>query len=416
MTGTGPGIRTGRRNPFSRRATFWLLAIGASSLVVALVFALFGERFGEPPSHHADSYSRSAIGQHAFVRLLRRLDVPVLVSRWESGKRAGASGVLVVAEPEPGRAPRDMVTDTDAALVVLPKWIGVAPRPDSRGHLAEVALVTTGRANAVLDLFAPGTVVRPSRHGSWYGPDGLVPEIEEPQLAVSEALHPIAWNDDGILLGETWIAGTRVLVLSDPDLLSNHGLHRGDNAALAMFAIEMLREGERTVVVDETAHGYSLRPSIWAALGRFPLVLVTAQVLLAALCLLWASLERFGAPLDEGTGHRPGSAYLLGNTAALLLHGGHGGHTLERYLDAAVRDVLRRLHAPRGLARAAQRAWLERAGTARNVTHSLGALERELGRLSSGRRAERQMMLSAGRIHRWREEMLRGSRDHPATR
>jgi hypothetical protein len=406
---------TGRKSPFSRRATFWLLAVGASSLVVALFFALFGEHFREPPSHRANSYSRSAIGHHAFVRLLRRLDVPVLVSRWESGRRAGSSGVLVVAEPYLELAAGAQITDAHAALVVLPKWDG-APKSEPRGHVASVDLVERERASEVLELVAPGTVVRPRRHGAWHGPSGLVPEIEEPQLVVSGSLRPIVWNDDGVLLGETWVSGTRVLLLSDPDLLSNHGLHRGDNAALAVFAIEELREGELTVVIDETAHGYELRPSIWAALGRFPLVLVTAQVLLAALCLFWASLERFGAPLDHGTGHRPGSEYLLGNTAALLLHGGHGRHTLERYLEAAVRGVLRRLHAPPGLGRAAQRAWLERAGAARDVTHSLAALERELDGLSEGRRAERQMMLTAGRIHRWREEMLRGSRERPARR
>src|SRR5262245_9969360 len=88
-----------RENPFSSRATFWLVAVGLVSFLVTIGFTVFGAPPAAPPSRGADSFSRSAIGHHAFVALLRELEIPVVVSHWESAKRADSTALLILTEP-----------------------------------------------------------------------------------------------------------------------------------------------------------------------------------------------------------------------------------------------------------------------------------------------------------------------------
>ena len=85
-----------------------------------------------------------------------------------------------------------------------------------------------------------------------------------------------------------------MLVLSDPDMLSNHGLAHAGNptAALAMLS-ELDRDGG-PVVIDETLHGYGREPSVYRSLFDFPMLLATLQVALTVGVLLWAGMARFG--------------------------------------------------------------------------------------------------------------------------
>src|SRR6185436_16030104 len=111
----------------------------------------------------------------------------------------------------------------------------------------------------------------------------------------------------------------------------NHGLARGDNAAIALAAIEAERPVGGVVVVDETLHGHVAAPSLWRELFDFPLSLATLSVLLALAFLLWAAMGRFGKPRPDTRPLGAGKRYLIDNTAELTRHGGHAAHALERY-------------------------------------------------------------------------------------
>ena len=73
------------------------------------------------------SYSRSAIGYAGLAEVLRKLDVPVVKSRYNSLKKVGAAGMIVVAEPRRSEE-LDKITHAlvlgKKVLVVLPKWTG----------------------------------------------------------------------------------------------------------------------------------------------------------------------------------------------------------------------------------------------------------------------------------------------------
>lgn len=412
----------GDEGAFRRRTVAILIGVAGVSLLVAIGLMIFSDDMAETSTADANAFSRSAIGHGALVELLRELDIPVVVSQSSSGSKAQGDNTLIVAEPivydadgARGHALRALLDEASTALVVLPKWWGTEDvlRPD---WLDQVGLLDAGEVGVVLDAMrVAGTVERPGAvTGVVSAQLGPAPDLLEPQVIVSDELEAIVWSDQGVLIGRTWVMGTQVWIVSDPDLLNNHGLRRGDNAVLAIALIEELRRGSGAVVLDETMHGFTAEDSLWAALFEFPLALASLQILLTVGVLLWAATGRFGAPLPPAPVIEPGKAFLIDNTAALMRFGRHDGHALRRYMQTSVQDVAAALHAPHDLGPANLRAWLQRLADARGVRLSLAALEREVEE-SAARKADsaRHVVTTAHRIYRWRQEMIHGPAGHP---
>jgi hypothetical protein len=415
--------------PFSRRALGWIVGLAAASFAAALAFAIFG--IGqEQSSAGGDSYSRSALGHRGFVDLLTDEGIQVVRSQHDSARRAGAHSVLLVAEPRLGseeqkQALGAFVGEAAHVVLVLPKRSGFRD-PEHRGWIEETELLPASDADDVLGaLDIEAKVVRPAVSTSRFEsqlaesfPVGA--ELHDPQLLAPDAkLRPLVYSAEGILVGRYDLdddGGTSIIVVADPDLIANHGLAHGENAAIALAAIQALRPPGAVVVVDETLHGHIATPSLWRELFTFPLSLATASALLALALLLWSAMGRFGKPRPAPRALEAGKRSLIDNTAELTRHGGHAAHALERYLHAALHDAARASHAPAQLGPAELREWLQQAARARHVTTDLNALEREVAELSAlpGNRpgTAARALAVASRIHRFRQEMIDGSAGH----
>ena len=418
-----------RQAPFEQRKVTWIAAISATSLTAGLVLMALSPDLERPPSEQADSFSRSAIGHHALVEILRELDIPVLVSRHATARRAGSSLLLLLEPPdikaaELGRF-RHMLDVSPQALLTLPKWEGRS-NPNTPGWIAEVDLVDSDQIIRLLDaLEIDALLARPAEPTTgWshsFETDLPGPDLPNPQLLYSRVIEPLIWCDQGILLGSLPFGGDRVggpprhlWILSDPDLLSNHGIGRSQNARLAVGVVEAARNSagdELAVIIDETMHGFKRIPTLWRELLDYPLVLALLQGLLALGAVLWAGMGRFGQPLPVPPAIEPGKRFLIENTAELLKLGGHSPHTLSRYLRSSVREVSRALHAPSGTGSAGSRKWLDRAGEARGIRISLSQLEASVADIIRTKRKEDASVIAvAWRIHEWRTEMLDGAR------
>jgi hypothetical protein len=243
---------------------------------------------------------------------------------------------------------------------------------------------------------------------------GAAATLDRPQLLRpnegDESLTPLVVCGDGWLLAEREEQedGGSLLILSDPDVLANHGIADGDNALVAWAVIEHARRPGQAVVLDETLHGHE----------RVPLALPRAVHVPAG-----------AGDVPDGAGDRlprvvrrlPGSArpcrrppvleagkgVLVDNTAALLRLGGHSAYTLGRYLDSLTQEVGRVLHAEEGGKPGELRARLRRIARRRRVTEDLDAIESAVERLRREKSpAPAAVLAVARRVHRWREEML----------
>jgi Domain of unknown function (DUF4350) len=406
---------------FAQRTILWLIGVGGLSFVCAIVLILFGEDFLPTSTVQANAYSQSAIGHMAFVETLRALGIPVLVSRSDSALKAGPNDLLIVAEP-PAEQKEDEyllgLLEADRVLLVLPKWVATADF--TKRHWArQVYRLRSAHADDILRIVASrGSTRIVQREIDWkrnrFGGEA---SLAQPQLMTADGLTPIIDSNLGVLLGEAEDSYGRLWVLSDPDVISNQGLKRGDNAAIAVGMVQALLPAGGSVIVDEVIHGFRRDPNVWRALFEFPIIIITVNAFAAVIVLLWSAAGRFGSPLPAEPPLKAGKTTLIGNAAALLQFGGHSAEILGRYLALTFADVARRMHAPAQVAGGALDQWLERIGKARHVHGAPAQLRREAELATAAGRADDRRLLHVARdLYRWKREMLHGSGDDSLSR
>lgn len=343
----------------------WLVVVALLSLGAGFWLLVTPGLDGTRTSAGADGYSRSAIGHHGLLQLLRDDGEVVLQSRVP--RDPGPCGLFVVAEPDAvargdDERLRTTIDEVASALVVLPKrrgeldlaapgWVAsveLLPLGEVADTLKSVGEWADARMPRVLRVDAAATDWTRAR--AWPAPD-LPGPLQ--LFANVDAIEPLIACEHGVLLG---LVG-ELFVLSDPDLIANHGLGRGDNAALVLAVLRHLKS-DGAIVFDETVHGHRLEPSVWHLVGTFPFVLVPVHLLLVLAALAWTARGRFGAVAVVVPPIAAGKRFLIDNVADLLRAVGGPGPSLRRYGRQRLRRVAEALRAPAGLSDAQLRAFV----------------------------------------------------------
>ena len=214
-------------------------------------------------------------------------------------------------------------------------------------------------------------IVRKSATDDWKSELGSLDLLlDSPQLITSSSLEPIVASPDGILVG--LVPGTRIAVLSDPDLIANHGLRMGGNAPMALRLIDHLLPYGGSVHVDETLHGFAVVPSLPRLLLQPPFLAATLLTLAALAALAWIGTTRFGAPLAASRAGLSGNILLMRNAGRLLAASGNDVYVAERYAEAVIDEASRRFHLPQGPGnRSRSRRALKRIAQRSGVRRSL---------------------------------------------
>lgn len=420
---------------FSRRKLAWAVGVAVASFVIFLLLLAFGRDLEGPPPPGPNTFSTSALGHQAAVELLRELGLGVL-SRQSPGGGTDAAHPLVVAEPDPslgGGSERlealwREARDRGAPLViVLPKWSPGPPQEGRKEWLAKVDLMPVEQVSWFVrrfedpDLRVSAQRVRRARdcQARWRPEDEPTPlgiRIDEAAqlLAPQKGLDPIVWCAGGLLVARRLAASGKddedagdrpqVVVVADPDLLNNHGLGQGENAA-AFYQLLATALDAKGVVFDETIHGFNRTRGLIAEALRFPMVLGVMQGLLLLGLVLWAGMGRFGKPLPVTLGLARGKEVLIGNTAELLAGGHHAADSLARYFQQTTRAVAAHYFVPPDLPEPDRLARLQRLAERHGKRMNLTALEADIQRLPTGRRGEEQAAWIAQALYDWRLEM-----------
>ena len=401
-----------------------LLGIWISVSVVLLALSLYFMIRPEGTSPGTDdagpsTFSRSALGHAGLAEMLERLGIRVVKSRYDSLRKLGDEDLLVIAEPE-ALDEAQRLLDADTVLLVLPKREGT-PSRNHPGWIADSALRSESEIRDILNMLDIEAAIAYTRQTPvWkHNELGVTPEIAAPiQLIAANGMWPIVGTDRGALVGEFQRGRHLLWVLADPDVIENHGLTKGANAAFAVALINKLRGDSGTVVFDETVHGYGyVAPpaSPLKLLFTFPYVLATAQGLLAIGLLLWATVGRFGKAEPVPPALDAGKRGLILNVAELLGFAGHHEIVVQRYVQEALRDAGRQLHAPPALAEGKLIPWLSRVGTLRGVELDCAAIVgrmdeiRAKGAMRAKGSAEAGALMSIARdMYRWRRGIIDG--------
>ncbi len=414
--------------PFSRSALLVLFSCGVLLFALSVLLPAYDTAPRAVSASITNSYNASAVGHAVLYEMLRRLDFPL--SRRLGGQPIprGRGALLVLAEPD-SRLPAESGAEllfAPCRLLVLPKWRGVKDEKHP-GRIVKARPLPVDEAARVYLTFADatGTVVRTLWPSAWTVNElGVTPSGGEVvQLVRSAKMRPVVGTKAGMLVGELREGGSRVWVLSDPDVLSNHGLVRGDNAAFMIALLAAIRgEGPgragSPVVFDESLHGFrqpedtSLR-----LLFSFPFSLVVLLICASGALLALAGARRFGVPQRAAPACAFGTEELIANSARMLDYAGYQDTTLRRYARMTLRAAGRALHAPPGLDERALTAWLDSIGRARGVEASCAEILNEIDRTpSGGRRALERLFTLAGNMHQWKEEILHDAGTRGQTR
>ncbi|MET3601798.1 hypothetical protein [Martelella mangrovi] len=287
------------------------------------------------------------------LRLLPLYDTDLTVGRGETKELEAGS---------PAATLRNLSLETFRAkignadtLVVLPKW-----RSDmvTSGTATPEVLIPTGQLT-IFGLWR-GPSVRSAGEDFVVSPiiDSRTGEAMDGEAALyaprvlsdvfDEACAPLlTLGDKGTLLArceDLWGEGDSFYMLSDPDLLDNHGLANGDNARLAPAVIGKLAEG-RPVYIDNTTYanitdtsGLDPRERSLADLERFfeyPFSLLWISIVVTAGLALWRGSRRFGSPVGEAdTADMASKTRTIAASARLLRLSGDQDDLVFAYVDA----------------------------------------------------------------------------------
>ena len=339
---------------FRGRTVAWLVVLGSAAFCV-MITALIASDPATANVTKSSIFSRSALGHGALAQLLRTRGHDVRVNRDLALTRLGAGDLLLLLEPDTDRIDHlatvlaHALSTDQPVLLALPKRRGEKSQR-RRGWIDHSWTLSPTRAAKVLHTVAALDSARVARlrdeapTPAWNNNLGdTPPSLRLPQFIEHPNLEPLVAAGNHILVGQ--VPGTRLVVLSDPDLLANHGLRQGANAKIALATIERLLPAGGAVVFDETLHGFAIVPSLWRLLFLPPYLAATLLALGAAGFVVWGASARFGTPLQPASGpvFRGGHATLIENAGRLLTAGGHGALVAERYGEATVSEALARL-------------------------------------------------------------------------
>jgi hypothetical protein len=387
----------------------WTVAV-AAAFALSIYLLAFGSGDTQRNAVGPSAYSRSAVGYAGLAELLRQVGIPVIKARSGDVVSTG-SKLLILAEP-PLITAQYAFGDADRVLVILPKWRGYRS-PSHSGWISEANLLPIAFSDQTVEKAgASGKTARVVRPPRWTTDMlGVTPQLELlVQVIRDTKLTPIVAAGNEVLVGEQVERNRRIWILSDPDMVSNHGLFTGRNAEFAIRLINALRPARGEVVFDESVHGYRAPSSNPLTLMlQFPFVIVTIELLAASALLLWATMPRFGLPLPAPEMLAAGKQSLIGNAAILLRYSRHPEIIIASYLRSTIRSVAQELRSPPGLDWPGMVEWLARVGASRGVAVDLRHLVRRAEDLvTSGPGNGRIPAEIARDAHRWKREILHG--------
>lgn len=404
MSDVGTGRARGPDATFAPLTVAVLLAIGILGFAGSMLLGAYGPDLGTGRNAGAHALSNAATGYAGIVALAQATGRNPRILRdaheWDTEDllvitpETGAVDVGQVLAARPGRP----------TLIVLPKWAVVAD-DKVKGWVDIGGLLPVSEPAGVL---APGTVLDVTRRPSGgralrpvpWAPQSLAVAAPRPLQAATEArLQPLVTDTDGrVVLG--FLGDLAVFVLTDPDLLNNHGIRRLDRARAALDLLDFANAtGAKGIAFDVTLNGLAAGRGPLRLAFEPPFLPMTLAIAVALALAGWQALVRFGAPLPRVRAIAFGKAALIDNSALILRKAGREGGLGPRYA-ALIREQARRIFGvPARLRDAEADRYLDRLEGEARFTALVAA---------AARAAHPADMLAAARaLHRWQWEKTR---------
>src|SRR5689334_5515730 len=162
------------------------------------------------------------------------------------------------------------------------------------------------------------------------GPPPLVVEPEKTSGSPAPVINVA--DENGALLVDYAYGDGRVIVLSDPYVVTNTGIRTADNLQLAINAVTA---HEGLIAFDEYHQGHGASGNAFAVyFSGTPVLAIAAQIALIVLLILWTNARRFARPLPLPQVDRRSSLEFVASMAEL--------QERSRAFDLAIENVYTR--------------------------------------------------------------------------
>jgi hypothetical protein len=183
-------------------------------------------------------------------------------------------------------------------------------------RFASIIKFTYDRTKTETRITEHGSSATPAPFESEPPPVPARPE-NKPELTVATSPAPVvhlSHPKGGVLVDFPHGAG-RIILLSDPYVVSNGGIALEDNLQLALNTVAA---GEGLIAFDEFHQGHAATHNALAAyFAGTPILAICGQLLLLVLVILWTQGRRFGRPLPLPQVDRRSSLEFVASMAEL---------------------------------------------------------------------------------------------------
>jgi hypothetical protein len=156
-------------------------------------------------------------------------------------------------------------------------------------------------------------------------------EADEEETVSSAPVVHIADKNGALLVDYAYGRG-RIILLSDPYLVTNVGLRSRDNLQLAINALTTY---DGLIAFDEYHQGHGVTGNAFASyFSGTPVLAIAAQIVLLVLLILWTNARRFGRPLPLPQVDRRSSLEFVASMAEL--------QERSRAFDLAIENIYSR--------------------------------------------------------------------------
>ena len=394
--------RSKSAGPFSRKGILALVGAGLLAFVATLVLGAYAPDLRSGSNGGSHALSNAATGYSGLVRLAELTGRNPTVVRQDY--LLDSEELLIISPGNQFVELGELLErrQAKATLLILPKWDaardkekpawvrirGLLPPEEPAGVLAPSQKLTIIR----------GRTVHPVLQRLPQVPDEMAFRAPRLLQAVKAGdLQPIVWHPAGpVVVGE--VGQTRLYVLTDPDLLNNHGIADPGQARAALALIDYLMPtGTKGVQFDVTLNGLGGSRSPLRLAFDPPFLAVTIAIFVALLLAGLQAIYRFGPPCRPERALAFGKAALVDNSASLVRRAGREAQLASRYADAI-------------RARAAALFRLSGSGDAQIIDGRLDELRPKhpfssLARWAAETRNRNEALSAARGLHHWIEEI-----------
>jgi len=394
-----------------------LVLVGLFSFAALITLSGFADEFKDGNNGQAHALSRSAVGYAGLVKLLGEQEYVINLKRNTNFAEGETNTLHVITLSRPVSS--DVLPEMDLdqpTLIVLPKWL-TRPMRTRRGwvdRLPENFPQTYGEEGFTNSFSEFVENIKFEQAGdksdlayNLSGRDRAWPYLQAVtfdnlQTLSGDNLTPVVQAGRKTILAQ--IDDTAIYILSEPDILNNHGLASRDRARFANEMISTILRDEfldtDRVIFDLSLHGFNSKNNLIKVLLTPPFLTATLCLLAAGLLIGWQAFTRFGDPKDAPRDYALGKFSLADNAARFIKIAERETQMAPGYIDLIRRRTAKNMHIHNHTI-----SEIDDILTRRSETRKMDETWSTLKTQAENAQTEDALLNAAKNLHDWKQEI-----------